>query len=324
MQAVKAKEIERYGSNHFRVGSCAMQGYRKSMEDAHRIAIGLSKHPDHVFLGVFDGHGGGKASLFCSTNLHKMVDAIDLEQFSEKELIEVVLNLDREFLKESNVLRYHGSTCVFALIDSRPFTEHENLAKEEFQPKNTIKEMPLLYRVTVGNVGDSRCIRGTTNKGEPSSYRMCTTDHVPSLRMETMRIAKAGGFVSSGRVDGDLNLSRAIGDYWYKSNSELPFTEQKISSVPDFLQFTIQRGDWILLACDGIFERLSLQKVTNFVSERLNESQDPGKVASDLCTFALNSGSMDNLTAIVLFVTSGENFVKNESNAEKVFISEEK
>ena len=43
-------------------------------------------------------------------------------------------------------------------------------------------------------------------------------DHKPDLEIEKDRISKAGGYVSDGRVNDNLNLSRAIGDLEYKKN----------------------------------------------------------------------------------------------------------
>lgn len=39
-----------------------------------------------------------------------------------------------------------------------------------------------------------------------------TKDHKPELEDEKCRIHKAGGFVQFGRVNGSLNLTRAIGN----------------------------------------------------------------------------------------------------------------
>lgn len=38
-------------------------------------------------------------------------------------------------------------------------------------------------------------------------------DHKPDLEVEKERILKAGGFIHAGRVNGSLNLARAIGTY---------------------------------------------------------------------------------------------------------------
>ena len=43
-------------------------------------------------------------------------------------------------------------------------------------------------------------------------------DHKPDDPEEATRIQAAGGFVDDGRVNGMLALSRALGDFEYKSN----------------------------------------------------------------------------------------------------------
>jgi protein phosphatase 2C family protein 2/3 len=42
---------------------------------------------------------------------------------------------------------------------------------------------------------------------------------------------KAGGTVEGGRINGNLNLSRAIGDFDYK-NKNTPVEEQMITANP--------------------------------------------------------------------------------------------
>jgi protein phosphatase 1G len=37
-------------------------------------------------------------------------------------------------------------------------------------------------------------------------------DHKPDLEIEKERILKAGGFIHAGRINGSLNLARAIGN----------------------------------------------------------------------------------------------------------------
>ena len=42
------------------------------------------------------------------------------------------------------------------------------------------------------------------------------------MRIERARIIAAGGSIYEGRINGNLNLSRAIGDLEYKKNPKLP------------------------------------------------------------------------------------------------------
>ena len=46
-----------------------------------------------------------------------------------------------------------------------------------------------------------------------------STDHKPELEGERNRILSAGGFISDGRINSNLNLSRAIGDLEYKKDT---------------------------------------------------------------------------------------------------------
>ena len=51
--------------------------------------------------------------------------------------------------------------------------------------------------------------------------------------MEKQRITNADGYVSNNRVNGNLNLSRAFGDFYYKKNTKLGARDQLIISYPD-------------------------------------------------------------------------------------------
>lgn len=87
--------------------------------------------------------------------------------------------------------------------------------------------------LTVANAGDSRAVL-CRKDGEtfPLSF-----DHKPSQDREMSRITKAGGFVNHfGRVNGNLNLSRSIGDLKYKQVPSVSPEEQMITAEPDILQ----------------------------------------------------------------------------------------
>ena len=80
-------------------------------------------------------------------------------------------------------------------------------------------------------------------------------DHKPTDAPELCRIKQAGGEVGAdARVNGGLNVSRALGDHFYKKNSCLPLAEQMITAMPDVRVRDISEEDeFIVLACDGIW-----------------------------------------------------------------------
>lgn len=61
-------------------------------------------------------------------------------------------------------------------------------------------------------------------------------------------------------MNGNLNLSRAIGDLKYKLNAELPPKDQIITAEPDVRSITLTPEDrFFLLACDGIWDVMTNQ-----------------------------------------------------------------
>lgn len=111
-------------------------------------------------------------------------------------------------------------------------------------------------------------------------------DHKPEDEPEMQRIQKAGGKVTpDGRVNGGLNLSRAIGDHAYKTNKSLPLQEQMISPVPDVRTLTVnpETDSFMVLACDGIWNSMSSQEVVDFVAQRINKEQKVSSICEEVC-----------------------------------------
>lgn len=71
-------------------------------------------------------------------------------------------------------------------------------------------------KIYVANAGDSRCTMCRNGKSVEMSQ-----DHKPESQIEIDRITKAGSIITDGRVDGNLNLTRSIGDLKYKQRDHL-------------------------------------------------------------------------------------------------------
>jgi serine/threonine protein phosphatase PrpC len=64
--------------------------------------------------------------------------------------------------------------------------------------------------------------------GTGGTTKPLSEDHKPTDEGEKNRIEAAGGTVSWKRVDGDLAVSRALGDFQYKTRPDLPAEQQKV------------------------------------------------------------------------------------------------
>ena len=83
-------------------------------------------------------------------------------------------------------------------------------------------------------------------------------DHKPDDDLEYKRITSAGGFITDGRINGNLNLSRCMGDFEYKKDDNLDQKSQLIIAVPDIKKRELTKDDhYLVLGCDGIWETLS-------------------------------------------------------------------
>ncbi|XP_063821857.1 uncharacterized protein LOC135071916 isoform X4 [Ostrinia nubilalis] len=162
----------------------------------------------------------------------------------------------------------------------------------------------------VANAGDSRCIICREGKAIDMSI-----DHKPEDTPELERITKAGGKVSNdGRINGGLNLSRAIGDHSYKQNKELDAKEQMITALPDVKTLTIDpvKDQFMVLACDGIWNFMSSQDVCDFILPRLAEGRERlSQICEEMFDHCLAPSTMgdgtgcDNMTAIIVRFKDG-------------------
>ena len=134
----------------------------------------------------------------------------------------------------------------------------------------------------VANAGDSRCVLSRDGKAVA-----LTEDHKPNNEEEFSRIMKAGGFVADGLVNGSLNLSRALGDLEYKQ-AQLPPEEQMVTANPEIRTLRLTHDDeFLILACDGIWDVLTNQEAVEFVRARLLQGMSPKEICEAACDHCL-------------------------------------
>ena len=153
----------------------------------------------------------------------------------------------------------------------------------------------------VANAGDSRCVFSRNGKAVEMSH-----DHKPDEAREAERIHRAGAFVTDGRVNGSLNLSRAIGDMEYKQRRDLKPEQHAVTAYPDVRRILMTDEDeFFVLACDGIWDVLSNQEAVDFVKDRIGRMplQKICEEACDECLAPNTNGTgkgCDNMTIMIV------------------------
>ncbi|KAJ1983695.1 Protein phosphatase 2C 2 [Dimargaris verticillata] len=289
-EPVVEKHTEKGGDKRVIFAVSSMQGWRLSMEDAHATVLNVQDNDNNdtgsAFFGVYDGHGGVNSATFSGQSLHKHIvrtDAFKQGDF-ETAIRQGFLEADEELrrVEEASQSDYSGCTAICVLMT----------------PDNTL---------FVGNAGDSRAILGSAGKSIALS-----TDHKPTLQQECDRILAAGGFIEFGRVNGNLALSRAIGDFEFKQNKELPPEKQVVTACPDVLRHTITEDDeFVVVACDGIWDCMESQKVIDYVGDHLAQGQTLDEICEtimdDCLAPAIDTTGVgcDNMTIAIVGLLHG-------------------
>lgn len=169
--------------------------------------------------------------------------------------------------------------------------------------------------IVCANAGDSRAVLCRQAKAVPLSF-----DHKPTDEVERRRIINAGGYVKEicvgegsqrrvvHRVNGNLNLSRSIGDLAYKTRDDLGPEQQVISATPDLVvQERTPEDEFLILGCDGIWEVKENPEACAFVRPRLAGGKDLPGIAAEMLDECLTADPQktcgrgaDNMTLVVV------------------------
>lgn len=287
-EPVTEKETSSDENNFLKVGASSMQGWRNNMEDSYVQKLCFNDDKDSHYFAVYDGHGGVGTSRFAMKQLHLM-----LAKQPEYRKGEISCAMKNTFMKfdetlKSQSLTYNdlsGSTAVSVLVKNE--------------------------KIYCANIGDSRAVASVRGHAQLLSF-----DHKPHHERERARIELAGGFVEGNRVNGNLALSRAFGDFMFKQNAEMSPEEQIVTASPDVLVKDItSEHEFVVLASDGIWDVMNNQDVVEFVREKLAARNQPDAICEQLMEACLASENhnmtgvgLDNMTAVLIVFKRNSSF----------------
>jgi len=244
------------------------------MEDTNAMLL----TEQYLLFGVFDGHGGYRASAYAKKFLLQYIDDYfrtkitqpnlenDTTNVLRSSMVDAFLQLDKEFLHMAEMSRMDdGSTAIVVAITDT--------------------------HVIIANAGDCRAVMCRRESSLDLSV-----DHKACNIQERHRITQAQGSVTNiagvWRVGGVLAVSRAIGD---KDLKKWVIAEPEVLSIE-----RCSDDSFIIIASDGLWDVFSSEEATAFASTRLKERQTFDNVAKDLVDLAYLKGSMDNITVIII------------------------
>jgi serine/threonine protein phosphatase PrpC len=151
--------------------------------------------------------------------------------------------------------------------------------------------------IVCANVGDCRCILVQQQQQEQEEPIIevvpLSDDHKANTEIEINRIKNAGlnvavesfqdatgETISISKVvlsdDNKMACSRTFGDFEYKANKTLADSEQAVVAVPDVTVHPRDalRDQFLILACDGIWDVMSSDEVGQFVLNAISTQLD--------------------------------------------------
>ena len=153
------------------------------------------------------------------------------------------------------------------------------------------------------HLGDARAIIVKHD----GSVKFETDDHKPFKRREYERIRDSGSRVTAGRTHGILAVTRSLGDF------RIP----GVGYEPEINHFEIEPDDkWLVMACDGVWDVITSELCGTICAT----ATDPCHLAVDIKNMAYASGSLDNISVIVVDLTR----VKAEPAAPHSVVPEDK
>ncbi len=281
-------------------------GYRSVMEDtscAFNMNVQLKgRNTAATVYALFDGHG---MSTFFQ-RYKKMYDGLDCAQFYRD-------NLGRVLKKSLEEFWVNGLDCEIsnamkiALVALDEEYRQYIIQNPDYDASclGTTATIALIFRdkFCVANVGDSRIL-----VSQPNHMHSFTYDAKAGDILINGSVPKRGGLIRQNRVFSKdaynqkplcLAISRACGDHCFNVNGI-----KTVTSRPNIIIKKLDKlcGDhnYIILACDGVFDVASSSQVSKLVQELSQEDVTPKKIAKEVVRAALTAGSKDNISVMIV------------------------
>ncbi len=132
--------------------------------------------------------------------------------------------------------------------------------------------------IYIANVGDSLAV-----SFQNGIAQKLNSEHNLDLPSEKERIRLSGTSIIHNRIEGRLNLTRALGDFNFKSKKGLNLHEQPVIVMPEINKYEItQETEFILIGTDGLWDCVDIQKLCENISWKLKKGVNKKTILNDI------------------------------------------
>ncbi|GAB2300262.1 hypothetical protein Dimus_034297 [Dionaea muscipula] len=260
-----------------RSGEWSDIGGRPYMEDTHicipdmaeKFGCNVLGDGAVSFYGVFDGHGGKAAAHFVREHLPRVIveDAdfpLELVKVVTRSFVETDTAFAKSCSRESSLSS--GTTALTAMIFGRS--------------------------LLVANAGDCRAVLSRNGVAIEMSK-----DHRPCCIKERTRIESLGGYIEDGYLNGQLGVTRALGDWHLKGLK----VSGPLIAEPELRLVTLSKEDeFLVIGSDGLWDVFTSQNAVDLARRRLRAHNDVKLCCKEMVEEAIKRGATDNLTVVMV------------------------
>jgi len=276
------------------------QGIRKTMEDRHIAYPHINeligdKKKEHIYsiYGIYDGHGGTRAADYICTHLHLnlMVELLNPSEEARQQVeMEEGVQLTPEE-KEDTIFQYSIKKS-FIKTNENFFESLSRQGLADACGSTAVLSIIRDKTIYVCWAGDSEAAMFYKD----GRVAVLCRAHKATSESEKQRIEELGGFIQEvngvQRLNGVLAVTRSFGDARFK---------RFVTSEPEIVRHTLEgKEDFLVLACDGLWDVMTPKDVGEFVTQYRNEKKSDDGLAEALAKRALELKSGDNISLIVV------------------------
>ena len=307
--------------------------------------------PNCSFFGLYDGHGGSRACDFLRDNLHKYIINDKYFPINpQKAIANGFIYAEKNFLKSYKGIDSSGSCAIVVVVienrvyianvgDSRAILSSKNGSKfyalsrdhrpgDEKEYKRILDAGGKIYKTEYeyqskslynnnnnnnNNNGNSVYNRRANNNYILNNNKINNKNSNSNNNKININYNKTSSIIGPLRVSpGKLSVSRTIGDIEAK-DPKFGGNPNVIISIPEIKYFdNTDKNDFILIFCDGIYEKLKNKDIIDCIWKEITEKEFidihnmAGYSIEKLINKCINEDSSDNLTVIMICLKNYE------------------